>query len=96
MKGMKTQRSNTATRLRRHCAVLFGVSECDMLQADIRKEKFQGRIGWVNNGQGVGSYSSVDVEILHKDYSGSYNIQTAFLNPILMRVSNITIRMSEP
>ena len=96
MKGMKTQRSNTATRLRRHCAVLFGVSECDMLQADIWKEKFRGRIGWVNNGQGVGSYSSVDMEILHKDYSGSYNIQTAFLNPILMQVSNITIRMSEP
>ena len=67
-----------------------------MLQADIRKEKFRGRIGWVNNGQGVGSYSSVDVEILHKDYSGSYDIQTAFLNPILMRVSNITIWMSEP
>jgi hypothetical protein len=91
MKGMKTQRSNTATRLRRHCAVLFAVSEFDMLQADIRKEKFRGRIGWVNNGQGAGSYSSVDVEILHKDYAGSYDIQTAFLNPILMRVSNIVI-----
>ena len=91
MKGMKAQRSNTATRLRRHCAVLFGVSECDMLQANIRKKKFRGRIGWVDNDQGSGSYSSVDVEILHKNYSGSYDIQTAFLNPILMRVSNIAI-----
>jgi hypothetical protein len=96
MRGMNAQRSNTASRLRRHCAVLFGVSECDMLKADIRKEKFRERIGWVSNGQGAGSYSSVDVEILHKDYSGSYDIQTAFLNPILMRVSNMTIQMSEP
>ena len=95
MKGMKTQHSNTATHLHCHCAVLFGVSECDMLQADIRMEKFWECIGWVNNGQGAGSYSSVNVEILHKDYSGSYDIQTAFLNPILMQVSNITIQMSE-
>jgi hypothetical protein len=86
---MKTQCSNTATHLHRHCAVLFVVSEFDMLQADIQKEKFGGPIGWVNNGQGAGSYSSVNVEILHKDYAGSYDIQTAFLNPILMWVSNI-------
>ena len=89
---MKAQRSNTATRLRRHCAALFGVSESEMLQADIRKEKFRGRIGWVENGRGVGSYSSVDVEILHKDYSGSgYDIKTAFLNPSLMWVSNVAV-----
>ena len=91
---MKAQRSNTATRLRRHCAALFGVSESDMLQADIRREKFRGRIGWVGNDQGAGSYSSVDVEILHKGYSGSFDMETAFLNPILMWVSNISIATS--
>ncbi len=91
MRGMKAQRSNTATRLRRHCAALFGVTDADMLKADIRKEKFRGRIGWVENDQEVGSYSSIDVEIIHKDYSGSYNIQTAFLNPVLMWVSSETI-----
>jgi hypothetical protein len=87
MKGMKSQRSNTSTRLRRHCAALFGVSDSDLLRAEIRKEKFRDRIGWVANGQGVGSYSSVDVELLHRDFSGSYDIKTAFLNPILMWVS---------
>jgi hypothetical protein len=91
IKGMKAQRSNTATRLRRHCAALFGVSESDMFKAEIRKEKFRDRIGWVDNGRGVGSYSSVDVEILHKHYSGSYDMKTAFLNPILMWVSNLFI-----
>jgi len=87
MKGMGTQCSNTATRLRHQCAALFGVSESDMLRPDLRREKFRARIGWVENGRGSGSYSSVDVEILHNNYSGSYEIKTAFLNPILMWVS---------
>ena len=87
MKGMNAQRSNTATRLRRHCAALFGVAESDMLRASVRKEKFRTRIGWVDNGNGFGSYSSVDVEILHEDNSATYDIKTAFLNPILMWVS---------
>ncbi|PPQ94907.1 hypothetical protein CVT25_004425 [Psilocybe cyanescens] len=85
-KGMKSQRSNTATRLRRHCATLFGVSDTDMLRANIRKEKFQECIGWVDDDHGSGLYSSVDVEILHKDNSKSYNIKTAFLNPIIIWV----------
>ena len=94
MKGMKAQHSNTATRLCYHCDVLFGVSESDMLKADICREKLRGHIGWVDNGQGGGSYSSVNVEILHKNYSGSYDFETAFLNLILMWVSSTSIRTS--
>ena len=91
-KGMKAQRSNTATRLRRHCAALFGISESDMLRTEIRKEKFRSRIGWVDNECGSGSYSTVDVELLHKDFTGSYDIKTAFLNPVLMWVSFVTAK----
>jgi hypothetical protein len=69
--------------------MLFGVSENVMLYANTRKEKFREQIGWVNDDQGSGSYSSVDVEILHKDYSGSYDIKTAFRNPILMWVRSV-------
>ena len=83
------QHSNTASRLRRHCAMLFGVSDNDMLHTETRREKFCSRIGWVLNENGHGSYSSADVEILHKNYSGSYNINTVFLNPILMRVREV-------
>ena len=89
MKGMKTQRSNTSTRLRHNCAAIFGVSDSDLLRTEIRKEKFRDRIGWVTISPGVGSYSSVDVEILHKNFSGSYDIKSAFLNPILMWVRYI-------
>ncbi|KAF9554036.1 hypothetical protein CPC08DRAFT_753896 [Agrocybe pediades] len=90
--GMRAQRSNTATRLRHHCATIFGVSEEDMLTSATRKEKFRKLIGWVENSNGVGSYSSVDVEILHKDYGGHYDIKKAFLNPVLMRVFTALIR----
>jgi len=82
------QRSNTATRLRHHCAMLFGVSDNDMLRAETRRDKFRSRIGWVDK-DGHGSYSSADVEVLHKDYGGSYDISTVFLNPILMRVCEV-------
>ena len=85
MDGMRMQRSNTATRLRHHCAVLFSVRDTDMLHAETRKEKFRNRIGWVGENS-CGSYSSADVEVLHKNYDGSYDINTVFLNPMLMQV----------
>ncbi|KAF8998004.1 hypothetical protein BDQ17DRAFT_1329042 [Cyathus striatus] len=53
----------------------------------IADTNFKSRIGWVDNGQGSGSYSSINVEILHKDNLSSYNLRTAFLNPILMQYS---------
>ena len=87
--GMNTQRSNTATRIRRHCISIFGVDESSVLQPEIRREKFRNRIGWVVDPKGNGSYSSVDVEILHKNYSGEYNPATVFLSPILMGVSGL-------
>lgn len=86
MKGLKTERYNTASRIRNHCAAILQITEVDLLNAELRKAKFRDRIGWVNDGGG-GSYSTVDVEILHKDYAGEYSLSTIFLNPILMGVS---------
>jgi hypothetical protein len=57
------------------------------MDAEVRKIKFRDRIGWVNSEGGGGSYSTVDVEILHKDYGGEYSLPSIFLNPILMGVS---------
>jgi len=34
--------------------------------------KFRGFIGWVSNKGGGGMFSSVDINIFHKDYSGEY------------------------
>ncbi len=87
MKGFKTERYNTASRIRNHCATIFQVPEVDLMNAEVRKAKFRDRIGWVDNGNGGGSYSTVDVEILHKNYGGEYSLSSIFLNPILMGVS---------
>jgi hypothetical protein len=87
LKGLKTERYNTASRIRNHCAAILQVPEVDLMDAEVRKTKFRGRIGWVNSGGGGGSYSTVDVEILHKDYGGEYSLSSIFLNPILMGVS---------
>ncbi|PPQ93016.1 hypothetical protein CVT25_006096 [Psilocybe cyanescens] len=57
-KSMKSQHSNTATQLQHHCATLFGVSDTDMLHANIQKEKFREHIGWVDDGHGSGLYST--------------------------------------
>jgi hypothetical protein len=70
---------------------MFGVGMVDMLRSSTREEKFREKIGWTVNDQGEGSYSSVDVEILHKDYAGKYNLWTAFLNPLLMQVGEVIL-----
>jgi hypothetical protein len=93
MNGLNAQRSNTTTRVRHHCASIFGVDESDLLSSDIRKEKFRNRIGWVVDGRGNGSYSSVDVEVLHKNYSGEYTLSSVFLSPVLMGVSTSSFRV---
>lgn len=72
-KGMAAQHSNTSSRLRHQCAAIFKVDPLDMLDSQKRKEMFRERIGWVVNEQGSGSYSSVDVEIIHKDSSKEFN-----------------------
>jgi hypothetical protein len=84
MKGLNSQRHNTATRIRRNCASILGASETDLLQSDVRKTKFREEIGWVNLS---GLYSSVDVPILHKVWGGEYSLSSIFLNPKLMGVS---------
>jgi hypothetical protein len=76
-----------ASRIHNHCAAILQVSEVDLMDSEVRKTKFRDRIGWVNSEGGGGLYSTVDVEILHKDYSGEYSLSSIFLNPILMGVS---------
>ena len=89
MKGLKTEHYNTASRICNHCAVIFQVPEVDLMNAEVQKAKFCDRIGWIDNENGGGSYSTVDVEILHKNYSREYSLSSIFLNPILMGVSTI-------
>ena len=83
---MDSQRSNTATRLRKLASAIFGVDTLNMSPSTTRQEKFRNMIGWTMNEHGRGSYSSLKVEILHKDYNGVFDRQKVFLNVRLMAV----------
>ena len=85
MAALNAQRYNTATRFRRHCASILGVTDGDLLKSADRLQ-FRNRIGWVLNGNGGGSYSSVDVELLHHEFNGKFNISSVFRNKILKGV----------
>ena len=83
---MDSQRSNTATRLRKLAATIFSVNALDMTPSTSRQEKFRHMIGWTTNEHGRGSYSPLRVEILHKNYNGVYDREKIFLNSSLMAV----------
>ncbi|KAJ7076257.1 hypothetical protein B0H15DRAFT_805705 [Mycena belliarum] len=91
--GVTSQRSNTGTRLRKIAgAAIFDCSPTDLLVSDVRLEKFREQIGWYVEEGASGAYSSLDVPILHKDWSGEYDIKTCFLNRCLMRLYVALIR----
>jgi hypothetical protein len=52
MKGLNTQRANTATRTCHNCSAVFGLPNTDLVEPEERKAKFRGRSGWVPNGSG--------------------------------------------
>ena len=87
MKGLKTECYNTASRIHNCCSAVLQVPKVDLINAEAQKTKFHNWIGWINDGgMGGGSYSAVDVEILHKGYGGEYSLSSIFLNPILIGV----------
>ena len=87
MKGLNTQHANTATCIHHNCSAVFGLLDTDLVDPKEHKAKFCGCIGWVPNRSSGGTYSSVNVDIIHKDYLEKYELSKIFLNPVLMGVS---------
>jgi hypothetical protein len=83
---MSQRRSDTATRVRRQAGPsIFGCSLNVLLSPDDRDAMFRKKIGWVERGGGY--YDTWAVEVLHKDFNGSFDIDSVFLNPVLLMVS---------
>ena len=87
LKELKTECYNMVSHIHNHCGAILQVPEVDLMNTEVWKTKFCNQIGWIHNNTGGGSYSAVDIEILHKDYSGEYSLSSIFLNPIFMGVS---------
>jgi hypothetical protein len=85
---MSSQRSNTSTRIRKTAGhAIFQCEAIELIDREKRIQLFREKIGWVDEGNGKGHYESLKMEILHKDYGGRLDMDTIFLNPILLRVS---------
>ncbi|KAK7059477.1 hypothetical protein R3P38DRAFT_2758910 [Favolaschia claudopus] len=81
-----TQLGNTSTRLRRTAgAAIFNCGATDLLSPDARSSKFRELIGWRVEERTGGTYSTLDVPVLHEGWGGEYDYQTCFLNKMLMR-----------
>ncbi|KAJ7216456.1 hypothetical protein GGX14DRAFT_358647 [Mycena pura] len=85
--GVRTQRSNTATRLRKVAGpMIFNVNPTDLKDSARRTRDFKDDIGWKTDDSGRGSYDILDVPILHGDMRSSYSLDQFLLNPALMRL----------
>ncbi|KAJ6451400.1 hypothetical protein C8R45DRAFT_848437 [Mycena sanguinolenta] len=93
MAGVTSQRPNTSTRLCRAAGpATFDCGAADLLDSEVCLRKFRDQIGWYVDKEGSGAYSTLDVPILHADWSGEYNIKTCFLGRSLMRLYVSLIR----
>ncbi|KAJ6538253.1 hypothetical protein DFH09DRAFT_1249716 [Mycena vulgaris] len=72
---MQSQRSNTHTRLRTYS----GPEIFDCTAADLQHRM----IGYVESDDGSSGYELFNVPLLHKSYSGKFDVHTVFRGPIL-------------
>ncbi|KAJ6489984.1 hypothetical protein C8R45DRAFT_1213365 [Mycena sanguinolenta] len=80
--AMGTQRSNTAGRIRRECGPeIYDCTAADLASAESRRDNFRDRIGYVKDAKGDSKYEAFNVDLLHKDYKGSFDIDTVFRGP---------------
>ncbi|EGN93512.1 hypothetical protein SERLA73DRAFT_78800 [Serpula lacrymans var. lacrymans S7.3] len=89
---MQAQRSNGASRLRACGNTIFDCSAADLKTSEARQNKFLNKIGWRMNSKGHSAFSLWNVEVLHADYSGKFDVNKVFLNPLLKVILSCVIR----
>ncbi|KAJ6537484.1 hypothetical protein DFH09DRAFT_829058, partial [Mycena vulgaris] len=78
------QRSNTHTRLRTHSGPeIFDCTAADLSSIESRRDKFRQMIGYVESDDGSSRYELFNVPLLHKSYSGKFDVHTVFRGPML-------------
>ncbi|KAJ6499482.1 hypothetical protein DFH09DRAFT_945222, partial [Mycena vulgaris] len=88
LEAMQSQRSNTHTRLRTHSGPeIFDCTAADLSSIESRRDKFRQMIGYVESDDGSSKYELFNVPLLHKSYSGKFDVHTVFRGPMLHLVS---------
>ncbi|KAJ7768110.1 hypothetical protein DFH07DRAFT_736439 [Mycena maculata] len=93
--GMGEQRSFISNRIRRVSGPeIFDCKSQDLVTSQSRIEKFRDQIDWIpdddDESEG-GKYDPWVCELLHKDFRGKFDIDTAFLNPKLHLIFASTV-----
>ncbi|KAJ6576156.1 hypothetical protein DFH09DRAFT_812720, partial [Mycena vulgaris] len=82
--AMERQRSNTYTRLRTHSGLeIFDCTAADLSSIESHRDKFRQMIGYVESDDGSSRYELFNVPLLHKGYSGKFDVHTVFRGPML-------------
>ncbi|KAJ7651756.1 hypothetical protein B0H17DRAFT_1215216 [Mycena rosella] len=77
-KAMQNQRSNTHTRLRNQCRPeIFDCMAINLFSIESHRDKFRQMIGYVERDNRSARYDRFNVPSLHKNYNGSFDIETA-------------------
>ncbi|KAJ7863762.1 hypothetical protein B0H14DRAFT_2348812, partial [Mycena olivaceomarginata] len=88
--GMGEQRSQISTCIRHTSGPeIFDCTSQDLLSSNSRSmDQFREQIGWIrdDDAPGGGRYNPWVCALLHKDFRGTFDIDTAFLNPKLFLV----------
>ncbi|KAJ7711786.1 hypothetical protein B0H14DRAFT_3524321 [Mycena olivaceomarginata] len=89
---MGTQRSNSTGRVCPQCGTeIFDCTAADLATLESRRDKFRTSIGYVEDADGS-HYEVFNVEILHKNYNGSLDVDTVFRGPKLHLVFACVMR----
>jgi hypothetical protein len=82
---MSSERSTAVRRIRKDIG--FKIFDCsqDIIENDTERGEHP-KLGV--RGLQPGTVDYFNVEILHSNYSGKFDIDTVFLNPLLMQVSS--------
>ncbi|KAJ6475190.1 hypothetical protein DFH09DRAFT_846349, partial [Mycena vulgaris] len=81
--AMERQCSNTRTRLHTHSGPeIFDCTAADLSSIESRRDKFRQTIGYVES-DGSSRYELFNVPLLHKSYSGKFDVHTVFRGPML-------------
>ncbi|KAF7319816.1 SHSP domain-containing protein [Mycena kentingensis (nom. inval.)] len=84
--GVRSQRSNTATRARKVAGpAIFNVGPTDLNTSERRLNTFKEDIGWFVE-DGEADYHPLNVPILHGNLSSTYDLNHFLLNPVPMRM----------
>ncbi|TFY63624.1 hypothetical protein EVG20_g6236 [Dentipellis fragilis] len=88
--AMQQQRSNSVSRVRECALVIFSCKADELSTTTARLARFKVDIGYTTHSNGKGYYKAM-APILYKNYNGSHDSGSIFLNPQLLLIFAVLV-----